>query len=891
MSDESKEAWRITDRCEMVADVALCAAIVLSPWAFGSTEGVSLFLLMALAAVALLSFAVRLVFGTRPVWRASTAGWCVVLGLLVLSSVAGIHQVNLPRGLVHSIAPGVQRWSLPTESNTGVRDVGAESAVDGSNTADVLTGGQAGLEGWFFGNKLGLNAGGSYRFGLQVLMAGCLFAIVSAGRQPALRLRRLALVGLGMGTCLAVFGIAQHFGSHDGLVYWAFEVPGGLGFGPFVNRNHFPFYMNLCLGLGAGLLIDKLDGLGKHWLRALFGEASFSWLIAALAFMFASLVICVSRGGVMSAIIAVMLVMLVRLRPANAVRTTVIVLAIGIPVSLLFVWVGFDLAESRLNMLVETDRYTQDGRWHLWRAALQSVDEFPWFGSGGETYRYWETIHSHADPRWHSGTMQSLRADNEFLDVLCEYGLVGLAGLLLATGGLLWAVLHAARRSGLAAGAAIGVIAVLIHSVVDFGLRVPATGLLAVCVAALMCCQPVVVRKPSRRSRSRRRYQMIQDGGDGASSHQSSDRESRSLQGAVRSAVVGGDGEDASSGIRDRGDVSDSILSTRDTVIRYALAAWLVIFALWTVRVNRRYAVAELAKLSAADQMRRADQASAVAEMGAAVDAVPEAVELRIEYVRTIQAASAMRSDAKMPERWTKEILSQSRIIQRLCPLTWQPSAWLAQYGDADDADRHLQYLVRARRLHPGQPDLAVLAGRAMQSEKGVTAALVHYRDSLTYSTEHLQEILQRLDGQLDASELVDQVLPTDPVVLLRAAQVAPTVSDQWESAVFAEAALLAVKRPEAYARDLDRGETEALRSSALEILGRNDEAIDAMRMALNEDPEQVQWRVRMATLLLAEDRLDQATREVRIALQLRPSDRSAKALQQELVRRKSLLP
>ena len=37
-------------------------------------------------------------------------------------------------------------------------------------------------------------------------------------------------------------------------VFWTFQTDGAV-FGPFICRNHFAFYLNLCLGLTTGLFL------------------------------------------------------------------------------------------------------------------------------------------------------------------------------------------------------------------------------------------------------------------------------------------------------------------------------------------------------------------------------------------------------------------------------------------------------------------------------------------------------------------------------------------------------------------------------------------------------------------------------------------------------------
>ena len=50
-----------------------------------------------------------------------------------------------------------------------------------------------------------------------------------------------------------LLGIAQSLSSPRNVVYWSIATQGAV-LGPFICRNHYPFYLNLCIGLAQGLL-------------------------------------------------------------------------------------------------------------------------------------------------------------------------------------------------------------------------------------------------------------------------------------------------------------------------------------------------------------------------------------------------------------------------------------------------------------------------------------------------------------------------------------------------------------------------------------------------------------------------------------------------------------
>src|SRR5262249_7231994 len=86
-----------------------------------------------------------------------------------------------------------------------------------------------------------------------------LFAVVFGAGGAGASLRRLSVAAVANGALLALFALVQFYTSPDNLLYWSYPTL-GLGFGPFVYRNSFAFYMNLCVGLGLGLLLGPARG-------------------------------------------------------------------------------------------------------------------------------------------------------------------------------------------------------------------------------------------------------------------------------------------------------------------------------------------------------------------------------------------------------------------------------------------------------------------------------------------------------------------------------------------------------------------------------------------------------------------------------------------------------
>ncbi len=341
-------------------------------------------------------------------------------------------------------------------------------------------------------STLSLNPSGSYYFSLRVLGLVALFVVVCGlcrhevpSAVMGTFLLRLSIAAAALGTALALFSIAQRFSSPPNKLYWFYDISMH-GFGPFMNRNHYPFFANMTLGLAVGLLLHRYEKRGMGWANLMVNDNAALWIVGAIVFIIAGIVICVSRGGFVAMLASVMLVLIARSRQGENVRTIVTFTAVGAAVLLLLGWIGFDFLSSRLTTITDTDAIRESGRFSLWVSALQSGARFPLFGSGGETYTYWETMLNQTDA-WNSSIALATRCDNEFIDLFCEYGIFASLAALAIAGALLRRGFYFARHNGLAAGAFMAMTAVIVHSCMDFGLRVPASGVLATIIAAALC--------------------------------------------------------------------------------------------------------------------------------------------------------------------------------------------------------------------------------------------------------------------------------------------------------------------------------------------------------------------------------------------------------------------
>jgi hypothetical protein len=277
------------------------------------------------------------------------------------------------------------------------------------------------------------------------------------------------------------------------------------GFGPFANRNHFATHAVMLFGLGAGLFmasatIPAMRGAGWRE-RIMFlstrGASRLAMQAMVVVVTAATIFLSMSRGAIVSLMLAVGVAFAIWALSGNARRVPQYAfVAAGILVLALVVWLGWRPVVERLSTLavVARDPLTD------WRAMAASdtlvlLGLSPIMGCGFGSFQYvFPTV---ARPELHFGRW--MHTHNDWIEWLAEGGVVG--GLLVCLA--VWLFLREvwrrlpdlpADRQRFVQGCLVGMAAVAIHSVVDFGLRKPANGLLFAVLAGLVVA---ALRRPS----------------------------------------------------------------------------------------------------------------------------------------------------------------------------------------------------------------------------------------------------------------------------------------------------------------------------------------------------------------------------------------------------------
>jgi O-antigen ligase len=343
-----------------------------------------------------------------------------------------------------------------------------------------------------------------------------LAVFLAAIRLTGQHLLRLVLVFLGIATAEALLGLIQYGDGPDSVFRFGNAWMGESASGTYINRNHLAGLLEMALPVGLALLAATVGhGRPPHasgsrgrrgrtfrqWLArfsvarlnqaALFGAAAMAILLG--------LIFTRSRAGVSLAMLGILLSTLTfsyRLGGRNVYGLIGTFTAMGLGLASLIglapVWSRFTLQDP-----------VEDGRWKIFDATLQAIGEFFPLGSGAGTF---EEVMRRFHPADFPGVTIN-RAHNDYLEWLLEFGLI--AGLLIAVWllfylrqwGRVWKRGEWTPFRFAQAGAGIALLLMMLHTLVDFNLRIPANAVFTAFLAAVFFHPPPEERRPAHRRR------------------------------------------------------------------------------------------------------------------------------------------------------------------------------------------------------------------------------------------------------------------------------------------------------------------------------------------------------------------------------------------------------
>ncbi len=241
---------------------------------------------------------------------------------------------------------------------------------------------------------------------------------------------------------------------------------------PLLNPNHVAGLVELLifLPLAEWLLAENKRRLINRSILTLF------------LLLLISLLLTLSRGGLLAFLITIPLLLLIMLRDSRLVVKRATLLFLGtLAVSATIMLIVANLVPTKSSTV--SLQYRKD---LAVTAARVSLD-YPLLGAGPGSFQHSYLMYTQNDTTHY----QAIYAHNDYLQVLAEEGFVGLVLVLLLIYFLLASLRRAdANRNSIYYGAVGGIVCLLIHSLFDFNLRIPCNLLLFTLLAAVLTSQP-----------------------------------------------------------------------------------------------------------------------------------------------------------------------------------------------------------------------------------------------------------------------------------------------------------------------------------------------------------------------------------------------------------------
>jgi O-antigen ligase len=308
------------------------------------------------------------------------------------------------------------------------------------------------------------------------------------------QLQRLAMLFSLYGTAVACFALLQGISS-NGRLYWLREPSnGGWIYGPYVNHNHYAGLMEMLVPIPLVIALSKLTDQRGRAVAAVAG-----------AIMAGTIFLSGSRGGMIALLAELAILGVLLIRQKKGIRTAVTVGLFAVVVVGVLVWLGGAELGQRIATMSSASHsdITNSMRMNLNRDGIRMFLRRPVLGWGLGTFPI-------AYPEFRSFYTNFFvnEAHDDYVQLLVEMGALGFATML-------WFMIAAFRsclgklgnwstdiNGSLAAACLLGISGILVHSLVDFNLQIPANAALFYVLCTLAASAKLVVpvrrRKPTK---------------------------------------------------------------------------------------------------------------------------------------------------------------------------------------------------------------------------------------------------------------------------------------------------------------------------------------------------------------------------------------------------------
>jgi O-antigen ligase len=303
--------------------------------------------------------------------------------------------------------------------------------------------------------------------------------------------RNLALIFTLYGFGLAAFALLYGM-SPNGKLYWFYPLSqGGWIYGPYVNHNHYAGLMELLVPIPLVLALTRLPADKERIAAGI-----------AAAVMVGTIFLSGSRGGMLAIAFELAVLAVVLLGEKKRFRVVIGLAAFGLVLAGMLTWLGGKELTARVSSISTESRTEISGgmRSSIDRDAVRMFRSKPILGWGLGTF---PTVY----PQFRSFYTNFFvnEAHNDYLQLLVETGILGFAIMV-------WFLIVLYRRAvpkirnwmtdvnaAVTLACTLGLSGILVHSVVDFNLQIPANAALFYVFCTIAAAPPLLQRSRRRK--------------------------------------------------------------------------------------------------------------------------------------------------------------------------------------------------------------------------------------------------------------------------------------------------------------------------------------------------------------------------------------------------------
>jgi len=315
------------------------------------------------------------------------------------------------------------------------------------------------------------------------------------------RLLVYSLITLGISE--AFYGFIQYLAGWQKIFFYTKKYDVMEATGTYINRNHYAGFLEMVIPFSLALAFHEFamlrgDESGRAWsLKRLVVQERFPRAVFYLSLtivLFASLVFSRSRMGIIASSASLLgISVLGKFKRGGLIVATVFILSVVTVV----LWIGGGPIAARFASVGQEYTLSEGSRMSIWRDTVRLIAQRPIAGSGLGTFPVAYT----AVQTTFLGNFVN-HAHNDYLEIASD---LGIPMALILFGSFAWILVRSVRNvlfgginfeSAVSLGCAGSILALLLHSLADFNLYIPANALIFSAILGLAMSMPASIRRP-----------------------------------------------------------------------------------------------------------------------------------------------------------------------------------------------------------------------------------------------------------------------------------------------------------------------------------------------------------------------------------------------------------